>query len=349
MKIGILTFHWATNYGAVVQSYALQTALEGWNHDVEVIDYYPMRVVLRNIVIRIARGRIADFLKEARLRRFRARYLHTSQARFCSAAALQRARADYDVYVCGSDQIWNESFIQRAEKSAALSYYLDFVQDDRKRLAYAASFGTSELAPDTIRMVRPVLAKFARIGVREKTGFSIVRAMGLDATLVADPTLLLRACDYEKLIGMPRSESTRFVVSYILHDNHGGATAVLRAVMSQFAGLQHASLERTVPSLERWLQGLRDATFVVTNSFHGVVFCLTFNTPFVVVPVATAKSNDRIYTLLEAVGLADRLVSDASASDAVECVKRPIDWISVDALVDQLRTRSQEFLKQALV
>lgn len=348
MKIGILTFHWVTNYGAVAQAYALQKSLAQMGYDVEIIDYRPTRVILRNLAIRVVRRRLADCLKEVRLRHFRSRHLRTSLDRFRSVKALRRADSDYDVYICGSDQIWNESFIRRAERLPTLSYYLDFVDDCRRRVAYAASFGSEHLAPDTTRLVGPLLAKFHSIGVRENSGRSIVQAMGLDAAVVVDPTLLLELSDYEELIGEAGEISDRLIISYILHDDQGTAGAVLNSVISVLGGYRHISLESTVPDLEGWLRSLRDAEFVVTNSFHGVVFCLIFHTSFVVVPLTRAGSNDRIYTLLESIGLSDRVVGDGRAWEASELLERRICWGSVDDAIMQLRGRGLQFLRDAL-
>jgi hypothetical protein len=349
LRVATITFHWATNYGAVLQAYALQEYLVQLGMDVEIIDYRPARNIFLRSLDRVRRGRFTDFVTEARLREFRQDHLKMSSRTYRSSRSLRYVGNAYAVYVCGSDQIWNESFIWHAEGRPTLSYYLHFVADGRRRVSYAASFGADHLSPAAVSLVQPRLAKFSALSVRENTGRAILGSMGFDATVVVDPTLMLDGASYEALIPDYTLEERRGVYSYILHTGQSTVLGVEDRVRRRYRDVPVRTGWRQRPGgMLEWLAGIRNSEIVVTNSFHGVALSVIFHTPFIVVPVEGSTMNDRLSTLLGALDLGGRVVADLDDNRILRLCEERIDWERVDAAVESLRTKAESFLRSAI-
>lgn len=347
-KIGIITFHWATNYGAVLQAYAMQQFLQKNGLDVSIVSYLPARVRLKDFLSNLLHGKWAMFAKERRLRLFRDRYLRLSRPVCRSSAALRRrCGSAFDTVICGSDQIWNQSFIRGAEKSCTLSYFADFAGESTSRIAYAPSFGTTRLDPAIQALIAPELKKFTKLSVRERSGRQILEDMGLSAEVVLDPTLLLEACDYDTLLGEEQAGEKAGYFSYLLHSNQTAAKELDMHLRQRFSGQKGGPDVQTM-SLTQWLSSIRHARLVLTNSFHGMVFSILFHTDFLVVMVEGADMNDRITTLLADLGLTDRIVAGCDPALADALAARSIDWEKVEQRRRARKKESVSFLASAL-
>ncbi|MCI9091033.1 MAG: polysaccharide pyruvyl transferase family protein, partial [Bacteroides thetaiotaomicron] len=208
MNIGILTFHWATNYGAVLQCYALQSYLTSIGHNVKVINYKPRqydeslykflryRKFLRFEEYRDARN------KEKSLIPFRDSHLNqTDRAYTC--ASVSGMVSQFDVIISGSDQVTNPSFLMSGEGKSIVSptYFLGFPFEG-KRIGYALSFGCVTYPDEARKVASKYIGAFDRISVREASGIDIVKSMGRDdAEVVPDPTLLMEPQFYHSLAG----------------------------------------------------------------------------------------------------------------------------------------------------
>ncbi len=338
-KIGTITFHFATNYGAVLQAFALCEHLKKSGYDAEIIDYVPTLTMVVSKLEKLKARDFAFFKKEKNIKRFRKNELQFSR-RYRSARALMRAKMSYDAVICGSDQIWNHSFTVHPRFGTNLSYFLPFA-GDAKRISYAASFGSNSLPENMKTAIMPCLSKFEKLSVRENTGKDILSDLGFDSTLVADPTLLLCAADYSRLLENKKLPEPKKVFSYILHKNQKSAEKISALACEHF-GQASPATEGTMGIYE-WLASIRDSDFVVTNSFHGTVFSLLFHTPFITVPVEGSGMNDRIKTLLGAVGLEDRIADSAGAASGI--LSQDINWDEVDKKIEALRELSIEFLR----
>ncbi len=352
MKIGTITFHWATNYGAVLQSYALQKYLLYNNFDTEIINYSPIKNRLRYKLWLIKNMRIKELAlhnrKEKKIENFRKKRLKLSK-KYSSDIKLLDAAHDYDVYICGSDQIWNESFTLRGELRPTLSYFLKFVPDGKKRISYAASFGTDELSDEVHNLVKPELGKFSHIGVRENSGKKIVEDMGLAAQVVLDPTLLLRINDYEQLLVEEKPDCNSKVFTYVLHENQSLVSKVINYILNEyFDGNVGNKCSCEAIGVEEWLYHIKNSELIVTNSYHGVIFSIIFNKPFLVVPVEGKKMNNRIITLLSAINMESRIVSDFNKGKVDNLFKADIDWDEINRRIEKLRMDSVNFLKSSL-
>ena len=150
-SIGIMTFHWATNYGAVLQAWALQHFLDEHHYNAEIIDYRPKEYKLSYIRCFFTRNphhissNIVTYKKEKAIEKFRKQHLKLTSVLYSSKNELRKAPPLYDIYISGSDQIWNPYFTMRGQRGLTLSYYLDFVPTHSRRIAYASSFGCSNI------------------------------------------------------------------------------------------------------------------------------------------------------------------------------------------------------------
>ncbi len=341
MKIGIITFHWATNYGAVLQCYALQETLKMMGHEVYVINYKPKKY--DNTLWNFLRFRkfmslskyFKDINKERLIESFRKKYLNVTN-RYYSLKELQVEYMDFDVIISGSDQVLNASFLIGGESRGSTAYFLDFGKESVLRICYAVSFGTTKYPTNLVAKIKPLVNRFTFISTREKTGLEIFEELGRkDVFVVPDPTLLLNSVIYKKLIRGNTHSKKCFV--YLLHNRYN----ILKDKLSS------TSIVSSSESIEDWLRNISEAEWVVTNSFHGTVFCILFHVPFyVVLPTLENKGmNDRFYTLLSILNLTDRmcLESNFKYSNTAD-----IDWDIVDGKLEKYREIGLSFLQQSL-
>ncbi len=344
-KIATITFHWAANYGAVMQAYSLQTYLKQQGYESEIINYVPRRIHRRMTVYSLLSRDFSELAKEKAIKPFRKNELKLSPKKYGSFRQLKKCAHDYHTIICGSDQIWNMGFTLKGEGGPALSYFLGFADDNTKRIAYAVSFGTDKVSDEYIGVTSGEVSKFHSVSVREKTGIDITAQLGKEACVVCDPTLLLKKQDYLELLGT-REYNTPKVFSYILHKNQNTAYKASQIVKS-FYNVQDNDSKKVLDEYE-WLYSIAHSDMVVTNSFHGVMLSLIMNTPFVVVPVEGKSMNNRIYTILSAVGLENRIVENADADSVKALCQKEIQWENVNIKLDELRKIGQGFLLDSL-
>ena len=351
MKIGIITFHWAANYGAILQAYALQTYLSGFGNDVRIIDYKPYgfdKSLFRLLVphrpgtmLREAR----NYFKDKRVDAFRKKYLHLTE-RYGSLQELRNSPPDVDVLICGSDQIWTPGFSMSGEGGKTSTYYLDFGNSTVKRVAYAVSFGCQEYPGECSNYIKPLLERFEAISVRESSGIEILRKMGIEnSTLVSDPTAFLTSKQYMALLDGSNTVKKEQVCIYMLRKQEKRIKTLIKETISSLKNTGKATTIKS-PTVEKWLEEIARSSFVITNSFHGIMMCLKFHTPFIAITETgtNAGMNDRLYTLLQTVGLEDRIIS----CEKPTFLKGDIDWEKVDSALDGKVRISADFLKKYL-
>lgn len=343
MKIGILTHPLHSNYGGILQCYALNTYLRKLGHDTVVIKRVPdncffLKRWLINILgfIGVSRFRIKKTDdKSINLTRFVNSYIDYTEL-VDSTYKMKRICGKYnlDSVVVGSDQVWREDFAMKY----GYNYFLDFVPPNVVKLSYAASFGLSEWlynASQTSR-IKDLLAKFHCVSVRELDGVKLCEDyLGLTPSLLIDPTLLLDKEDYEK-ISSRRLVDDKYVFVYWLSDKCGIADTILKY---QEAGYKIVDIQlRTnsvLPSIEEWLSYIQFAEFVITDSFHGCVFSLIFNKNFFV-HSNDSGGNGRLRSLLT-------LLDISNNSNLIQP-----DYNKFDTILAELRSHSYEFFNNAL-
>lgn len=345
MKIGIITFHWATNYGAVLQAFAMQTVLAQMGHDVEIINYKSKQFdntlwgFLRYRKFLHIQSYIDNIRKEKDMQSFRAKYLNTTR-RYLTQNELKNECNDYEVLISGSDQVLNASFLQYGEDGKSTAYFLDFGGKKTKRVCYAVSFGATEYPKQLSEMVRPIVACMDAISVRETTGRNIFKEMGREETIVVpDPTILLKSEVYLKAFRISENikrSNTYFV--YMLHNK-------LSKINSKLPQNIRVSKSETI---EDWIAMINNSKAIITNSFHGTVFSILSHTPFLVV-LPTKKNigmNDRFFTLLTKLGLEDRIKTEIDFS--ISQLDNAIDWDLVDSNLDDYRNTGLNFLSEII-
>lgn len=343
MKIGILTFHWATNYGAVLQAFALSHYLEMNGYDVEIIRYEPAKYMtsFRNIFYVRSLSGFKDYIYkmriEKRIRSFRQSYLHLSNSVSSSQNELSKNTHIYDCVIVGSDQIWNQSFT-RAEGPV---YYLDFLGNKVKKIAYAASFGTVNLEDSVRALIQKHICDFNALSVREYSGKDIVRSFGLDVQVVCDPVFLLPSSNYKRFISKS-CKKTVFV--YMLKNDKEKWRKALNSFFDNYEIVTNG--EENCFTVEEWLSLIHNSDLVVTDSFHCTAFCLLFNTSFYSVNILGSGMNDRLNTLLSEFGLLDLFI-DYDRLDLVKNVPL-IEWRRINEKLSVFSEESKLFLQKAL-
>ena len=340
MKVGILTFHWGANYGAVIQAYALQQHIASLGHTVEIIDYNPIKTKLIQFIQTCLSRDFKKLKKSKMIKQFVKENLSLSKRTYFTSKSLLKCKDEYDVVFCGSDQVWNESFLFYSESKPNPSYYLSFVGSNTKRCAYAISFGTESLQEKTKDVVLKEINKFSHISARENTGIEILKDLGFESQLVSDPTLLLSADDYSRLLDK-KSYKTNKAFCYILHNNQTTAKKICNYVDNT------VELCPCISEYE-WLHKIKNSEIVVTNSFHGIMFSIIFNTPFIAITVEGSGMNDRIYTILEKAGLSDRIITEFDKEKIDKIRATNINWEEVSCNLSDFVGSSKKYIYECL-
>lgn len=350
IKIGIMTFHWACNYGAVIQTYALQEYLKKhYDCEVEIIDYYPdnFRYSLKKIFIptypSVMVTRLKEFFRERKIKPFRKNLSLTTH--YSSTKLLQQIVNSYDLLICGSDQIWNPSFTRSGEGKLTTAYFLDF-GGECKRIAYAASFGCKQYPTDLIGPVSRLLKKFDHISVREVSGINLVNQLSnKNSILVCDPTLLPDSHVFLKHISEKKSQTLIGVYSLRGLELKGFAN-VCNSLLDEECTIKIVK-NNTVPE---WLEIIYYSKLLITNSFHGMMIALRFHRNFAVVLEKGSLSgmNDRFVTVLDELGLRSHIIDELSMEEAKRICKETVDWDKVEKKMDKCRKESIAYLDNAI-
>lgn len=380
MKILILTQPLHTNYGGLLQAYALQQILKGMGHDVVtdrlgVVQKLPLWnralrflyhatqfYILKNYRYYPYRYLFFSFNKESKAKRsiainaerFVNIHIDTIDLFTRSNENVINTVRQFDAIVVGSDQVW------RATMSDIPTYFLSFTKAiNVKRIAYAASFGTDDLneySKMDMKIASESIRLFDAISVREESGVHLCRDyFKIDAVHVLDPTMLLSKDDYLKLIeGEDSSCSTDMLLTYILDrvqekneiinkiGNVLHLTSYENGPVKYFSNIIENNVSECIfPSVSRWLAGFRDAQFVVTDSFHGTVFSIIFNKPFVAI-LNSERGASRFISLLSILGLENRLIS--TGGEVSEEHLRPIDYTEVNRILDDWKRQSINYI-----
>lgn len=349
MKAGIMTFHWAANHGAVLQTYSLAKYLmEKYGIDVEIINYYPHNLeisfynAIRTIKPRSLCRKLKELKKESAIKPFRSSLPLTH--RFYTNDELREAKFDYDIIFAGSDQIWNPYFLMNGENKITPAYYLDFANNKARKIAISASFGCYNFPNECKSIVVPFLNRFYAISVREKTGLDILNSMGVsNGNLTADPTALITRDEYLKLCVQDSKFKPGCISKFILRNQTSETNKLIENICCAYS--KEKAIDIEIYPIPEWLTAIRDSKMVVTNSFHCVMMCLKLHTHFVVVLEngTNAGMNDRFWTLLNTFGLTDRIVSDISD---INRITGDIDFIKIDALMKKYSETLECFIER---
>lgn len=380
MKIGILTQRLHPNYGGLLQNYALQTVLRREGHEVLTIDWNAGEKKL-SWYLKVGGLFIAHFLLPKRFNKPEIGYTPTKREQdfiesnivyfrdhYLSHTAVMKSESDFkskidqygfNAFIVGSDQCWRPCY-NKYQREMFISFAEQ--RTDVRRIAYAASFGSDkwEFNEALTRDCSRLAAKFDVISVREDSGVELCRNnLGVKATHVLDPTLLLNKEDYISLVEKEHEQPSGGSLYYYFLDPDDEKLRALRCIEER-SGLvpfsvipkynsDHCTKENVkneiedcvYPSVTKWLRAFMDAEMVVVDSFHGMVFSIIFNKPFWVLG-NPKRGMTRFESLLKIFNLEGRLI----ASDQANLIDwhKPIDWESVNQKKIEWQRLSMEVL-----
>lgn len=359
-RIGILTLPLSINFGGIMQAVALSQYLAGKGYDVTLLDKRrPMTLAQRLalfVLERIPFQNIKGVRQTHRTRKLHSDfidlYIPDRSPIMRTERSLSRAveRYDLDAVIVGSDQVWRMDYLK---DDGYREFFLSFVNSPAvRRIAYAASFGTGEWPhKDRVPAVSKLLQRFNAISVREDSGVALCRTtFGVDhCEHVLDPTLLIDPQFYKSLGAASRKNGNKTFLTYLL-DAPDRRPLVEAAASTLPHGYERRSLvlkQDRPPDLPNWLRSFMDADFVMTDSYHGTIFSLIFEKPFIAI-ANTGRGADRFQSLLNQLGLAHRLVSADEGQRIPGLVSDPIDYAAVRQRIESRRRASAIFLDRAL-
>jgi len=365
MKIGLITIHNANNYGAVLQTFALVKVLSTYgkvevinynnrhiSRDFDLIRFYPSihgllgtgkdmcRIVPRYKVIK----KFLNFINN---------YLNTTIT-YTKSELAQGKLEDYDIYVSGSDQIWNPVCVSQ-ENIFDLNYFCSFSPSDKKKISYASSLGSHQFSSSEKGQLKTQLKDFKHISVREKDAqLFLTDLLSLKVEHVLDPTLLLTKKEwlnflditpsdnkekYILLYSVPKSKLLRKTVDFVSKRLN---MKVISINQSLTTGAKVSKQIRDAGPLD-YIKYFSEASFIITDSFHGTCFGLNFGIPFI--SVSAGKNINRVQSLLSLVGLENLILRD---SEELEKINYNVDFTSSHLKLAEERKKSIKYLSDAI-
>lgn len=365
MKIGIITFHYAHNYGAVLQAYALCSKLRKEGYDAKIVDlrrsfiynqYLPLELFYFYNNYRCQNSKLLSLIKACkcywanrkrdiqwkRFDKFINNVLPHTKRIF---EVNEIDKLGLDAYISGSDQIWNDHLTNGFDSL----YFCDGFGIDKLKIAYAASNGFESIDDDKFETFKSLISNFDAISIREKGLSDFLKAKGVSNTNVLDPIFLLDKNDWANISA--KVPCSNYLLTYSFSEEPNFFSDVLSFAKSK--GLKVVSIlfnhrddidpdiiQITDAGPMEFLGYFRNASFVITNSFHGTAFSILHEKQFVCVP--PQKARGRIDSLLMNLGLTDRIQTSNFNSD------RFIDYKNVTLKLNELRNESLLFLKSNL-
>lgn len=359
-KVGIITLPLIDNYGGLIQRAALYHFIKKNGCTPVIIDReYDQSKVKAFIKNRLASNpfyKIFDYHDLTKWRNslkkidtFVSLFFENRTKKIYNNKDLKRAVQKLDTVIVGSDQVWRYKYV----KSGFGNYFLDFTEPHQKRIAYAASFGVDIWEGDdaSVSRVKELLTKFDAVSVREDVGVGMCSAIFEyeHAVQVLDPTLLLDVSFYDLIISREDIRKQVPLFNYVLD-----ASSKKREIMKQISDTLHLDIttidlqedikdQKMKPSISEWLYHFKSASYVVTDSFHGMVFAIIFNKQFIAIG-NKARGMSRFTSLLGQLGLEARLISEDDRSYVAELLQIRIDYEAVNGKLEKLKQQSAKFL-----
>lgn len=367
MKVNVITRHFPANYGSLLQAIATQKIIESLGFECEIIDYIPKAETGARIAFTQLKGKKSwnnNILKKVlyvmgrepenlimyhKFESMRKDYLYMTN-RCADAHELNALFSDKnEIFMTGSDQVWGPTSTGLYDPA----YFLSFIPDGKKKVAFAASFGKTDFTNEIITEYNKYLKKYDKIAVRENSAVKLVNEMGLQAEQVLDPTLLLTAEEWQKYITDVKHND--YVLVYQIHNNPSLDQYAVK--FAEKAGLPlirvSAMLHQVtrggkfvwLPKIDKFLSLIKNAKYMVTDSFHGTAFAINFNIQFVDILPDTGTSG-RNQSILELTGLKNRIVTDLTN---FKFIYEEIDFSNVNKIIAEQRMNSLNVLKNMLI
>lgn len=366
MKIEIITLHRVRNYGSSLQTLATQNYIEKLGLESEVLDYYPSRYTslgllkrLKNKSDKLAKSKILltiaqmvisiSYLKKKIIfDEFLRNNIKLTPKTYHNEEEIKKDVPIADAYCTGSDQVWNSHWNEGVDRPL----YLSFISEDKYKFSYASSIGNEKLGEEEKKQVQSLLKQYRHITVRENVGVDIVNDIGLEAEQMLDPTLLFEDKEWQ-IHTSDRFAKRKYVVTYNLH--HDKRIDEFAIEIGKKYGIKVYNISYNLhdiirkgklkwcPKIEEYLGLIRDAQFVVTDSFHATVFSIIFHTKFFVIYPAQASS--RIRSILSLTNLEKQGSEDIPD---ISITQEDIDFAYADNILQEERKKTEKYWRKII-
>ena len=356
MKIGILTFHNAVNYGAILQAFALQNKLCNMGYDAEIIDYRNpcisqgnsswnlsslniKKIIYACIAYRDNKKKIRKFIL------FRQQRLRLSNQIY-NRSNISESVKYYDKFLVGSDQVWNFKLTNND-----MTYLLDYCKQNDMKYSYAASMGIEELNDQNKSIFSIQLNYFKKISVREKENAVLLRTIvSRPIEVMIDPVFLLNRNTWNNIAKKP-AITHKYILTYKLNDTpdtFAFASLLSKqtgypviALQAQYRRISNDFIKRRSDSPEEFIGWIQNAEFVLTDSFHATAFSIIFNKKFMsFLKKGEGQGNSRIINLLRIFNLEDRIGSLKN----INLIKQSINYHTVNNIIKDEKDKAETYL-----
>lgn len=351
MKASLITIISPLNFGAVLQAFATYKYLKKQNLEVQVIDYQPKyeKKFSSVAIIKEMAMQLLTVGRRSKLNKFYRNNFTLTSNSYKNYEELKASPPKADVYIVGSDQVWNS---QISGGKLDSSFFLSFVED-KPKISYASSIGRTDVEINELENMKEYLKDFSSISVREESAKNLLSNVGVrEIENVMDPVFLLEQEDYKEFIKPVNKKKYLLIYSFEKND----LIARIADDVSKKLGLQIIEIGtyRSKYSCDEYMQNIgvegflsliNDADFVITSSFHGTAFSALLNKQFVSVSPSVRKT--RLENITSILDIKERLISSEEEYDLDDLLK-PLDYEKVNKLISQHSNKSREFLKKAL-
>lgn len=374
MNVGLMTCY-VNNYGACLQAYALQQAIKKDGNECEIIKYTPyadiadavnLQHIPEPMMLRITRmikhpfqfylrklDRKNQAKRDLKFEEFRQERLIFADKLYTSWDELRETPPPYDSFVCGSDQIWNPVIHHNLNVGP---YFLDFVPENKGKIAYAPSIGVQHVPQECHSDMKRLINRLDAVSVREQRGAELISEIaGQEAPVVLDPTLLFDGEWWSKVV-KPVEVKKPYILCYLFNENESTYEFVEK--MRKETGYEVVTLPFALKDIYKknstkiydagpseFLYLIKNASLIITDSFHATAFSINFNRNFICLFRNTDNEknnmNSRITSILSLAGLEDRLITKP------EEVNEPlgdIDYTEVNKRISARREKDRAFL-----
>ncbi len=361
MKVQVITRHAPVNYGSLLQAIATQKIFENAGCECEIIDYirtdeeyqnadkaylkqkpkWNSNPILRAIYLMLRVPASID--SGNKFRTMQEKYLKLTK-RYSSNEDLKNNIEDADLYVTGSDQVWGKVACGEYDTS----YFLDFVKDNNKKIAFASSMGHATKTEAEEKLFIDCLKQYKHVAVREDAVVEYLKSIGVEAKQVLDPTLMISAEEWREMSVKPREG--KYVLIYQIHsDKRLGKYAKeyarrkglpLIRISQNFHQIIRDGKFQYIPDVKEFLGYIDNAECLITDSFHGTAFAINLNTNFIEI-LPNTNTSSRNQSILRLLNLSDRIVSDLNDFSIMNST---IDYASVNSILADERRKSLDVL-----
>ena len=365
MRIKTITCHDVYNSGASLQAYALMRYLEELGNEVEIIDYkpdylnnhyklgiianpkYEKNLMLKMIYLTLKfPGRVLALRKKIKYDHFRDNYLKVTKKRYISNSELKNNPPEADIFICGSDQIWNSKFNNGKDPA----FYLDFAPQGKIKASYAASFATDRIEESVRDITKERINKLDYIGVREISALNILEDLGIDNGIqVMDPVFLLSK---ETWLNMAYEvdKKQKYIFVYDFDGNELIKEIALKVAKKKslkiYTVFKSDYSDKVIKGMGPidFISYIKNAEFIISNSFHGTAFSIIFEKQFIVVN-RKEEINTRMRDLLTILKIENRLINENYNFDLIN---KNIDYTVVNRSIELKVKSSKEYLENII-